>query len=218
MKILVIAPHPDDEVLGCGGTIAKHVNGGDDVYLCIATKAYIPNWTDEFIVKRTQEIEKVRKILGIKKVYFLDFPTVKLDMIPQKDLNSALSRVLDEVKPQTVYIPHKGDLNKDHRLIFESSLVALRPIKNAVRRVLAYEVLSETEWGQPIDFFYHNVYVDISKTMELKREALRAYASELKDFPHPRSLEAVEALAKKRGSEVLVGYAEAFMMIREIIH
>lgn len=217
MKILIIAPHPDDEVLGCGGTIAKHTKEGDEVYLCIVTKGYTPDWSEEFIKNRPKEIEKANKILGIKKTYFLDYPTVKLDTIPQKELNEAISKVVNEVKPDILYIPHKGDLNKDHRLVFESSLVATRPANHKVKKILSYETLSESEWGQPIEVFISNVYVDISETFGKKIEAMKAYGSELKQYPHPRSLEIIEALAKKRGSEVGVKFAEAFMLIREIV-
>jgi LmbE family N-acetylglucosaminyl deacetylase len=217
MKVLIIAPHPDDEVLGCGGAIAKHTKEGDEVYLCIVTKAYLPDWSEEFFKNRPKEIEKANKILGIKKTYFLDYPTVKLDTIPQKELNEEISKVVNEVNPDILYNPHKGDLNKDHRLVFESSLVATRPINHKVKRILSYETLSETEWGQPIEAFIPNVYVDISETFEIKIEAMKAYESELKQYPHPRSLEIVEALAKKRGSEVLLKLTEAFVLVREII-
>jgi len=217
MKVLVIAPHPDDEVLGCGGTIAKYTKRNKEVYLCIVTTGYTPDWSEEFLRNRPKEIEKANEILGIKKTYFLDFPTVKLDTIPQKKLNEAISRVIDEVKPDMLYIPHKGDLNKDHRLVFEASLVAARPINCSARKILSYETLSETEWGQPIETFTPNVYVDISETFETKVKAMKAYESELKQYPQPRSLEIIEALAKKRGSEVGVKFAEAFILIREII-
>ena len=216
MKILVIAPHPDDEVLGCGGTIAKHSENGDDVYLIIATKAYTPDWTEEFIKNREREIKESNKILGIKKTYFLNYPTVKLDTIPQKELNESIAKIVNKIKPDIVYIPFKGDLNKDHRLLFEASLVALRPIHHKVKKILSYEILSETEWGQEIEVFKPNVYVDITKTFNKKIEAMKAYGSELREFPHPRSLKAIEALAIKRGSEIGVKYAESFYLIREI--
>lgn len=215
-KILIIAPHPDDEVLGCGGTVVKHSKTGDEVYLCIVTKAYTPEWSEEFLKNRQKEVEKANKILGIKKTYFLDFPTVKLDTIPQKEVIKAIYKVIDEVKPNIMYIPHEGDINKDHRLVFESCLVATKPINYKIKRILSYETLSETEWGQPIESFTPNVYVNISETFEKKIEAMKAYESELKQYPHPRSLEIVEVLAKKRGSEILVKFAEAFMLIREI--
>jgi LmbE family N-acetylglucosaminyl deacetylase len=217
IKILIIVPHPDDEVLGCGGTIVKHALGGDEIYLCIVTKAYSPDWSEDFLRNRSKEIKEANEILGIKKNYFLDFPTVKLDTIPQKELIGALSKVVNEVNPDILYVPHKGDLNKDHRLVFEASLVATRPANRKIKRILSYETLSETEWGHPIEPFIPNVYVDISETFERKIEAMKAYESELRQYPHPRSLEIIEVLAKKRGSEVGVNFAEAFILIREIV-
>ena len=216
MKVLIIAPHPDDEVLGCGGTIAKHSENGDEIHLIIATRGYTPDWSEEFLENRKIEIKESNKILGIKKTYFLNHPTVKLDTIPQKELNDSIVKIVDKIKPDIAYIPFKGDLNKDHRLLFEASLVALRPLNHKVKKVLSYEILSETEWGQEIEIFKPNVYVDITKTFNKKIEAMNAYKSELRKYPHPRSVEALEALAIKRGSEIGVKYAESFYLIREI--
>ena len=220
MHILIIAPHPDDEVLGCGGTIAKHASGGDEVYLCVVTKAYPPEWSEDEIKERREEVLKANKILGVKKTYFLDSPTVKLDTIPQKELNEAITQVISEVQPEIVYIPHRGDVNKDHQLVFEAAMVAVRPRPTlAVRKVLSYEVLSETEWAAPFveNAFIPNVYMDISETLETKLKAMSEYQSELKEFPHPRSLEAITALAKMRGVAVGVEAAEAFLLVREIL-
>lgn len=219
MKILVIAPHPDDEVLGCGGTIALHSKKRDEVYLCIVTKAYTPDWSEDFIKNRKREMANANKILGIKKTYFLDFPTVKLDTIPQKELNDSIFKIVEIVKPQIVYVPHRGDLNKDHRLVFEAALVAVRPVSDhELTKVLSYETLSETEWGLPSETFTPNVYVDISNTIETKIEAMKAYESEIKPYPNPRSLEMIEILAKKRGAEAGIKFAEAFMLIREVTY
>jgi len=217
MKILVIASHPDDEVLGCGGTIARHREKGDDVYLCIATKAYTPDWSEDFIKNRVKEIEKSNKILGIKRTYFLGFPTAKLDTISQKELNEAIAKIVNEVNPNIAYIPFKGDLNKDHRLLFESALVALRPINLRIKRIMSYETISETEWGQEIEVFKPNIYVDISDTFNIKISAMKEYKSELKKPPHPRSIEGIEYLARRRGMEVHVKFAEAFILIRELV-
>ena len=219
-NILVIAPHPDDEVLGVGGTIANHGKNGDEVHLCVVTRAYPPEWTEEVIGIKRQEVNEASGILGIKGTSFLDLPTVKLDTLPQKELNHAIARVVDAVKPDVVYLPHKGDLNRDHRLVFEAALVALRPLAgNTVSRILCYETLSETEWGIPDaeSVFIPNVYIDITNTLDTKLAALSAYASELKEYPHPRSLEMLKTLAQKRGSEVGIAAAEAFMLVREII-
>jgi LmbE family N-acetylglucosaminyl deacetylase len=216
MRILIVAPHPDDEVLGCGGTIAKYAERGDELNLCIVTKAYTPDWSEGFIRKRPREIARVNEILGIAKTSFLDFPTARLDTIPQKELIQAIANVVNEFKPSVLFIPHKGDLHRDHRLVCEASLVAARPATQRIRKVLSYETLSETEWGAAVVPFVPNVYVDISETYKQKKEALTAYESELRRDPHPRSLKVMAALAKKRGSEAGLERAEAFMLIREI--
>lgn len=214
-RILVIAPHPDDEVLGCGGTIQKYTARGFEVHLCVVTEAYEPEWSSEFIKERPAQIAKAAKILGIKKVHTLNFPTVKLDTIPQKDINDALARVVRQVKPEIVFIPHNGDINADHRIVHESSIVALRPVPGQEARcVLSYETLSETEWGTIP--FIPNVYEDVSGLIPKKIKAMEVYESELKAFPHPRSEEAIDALAKKRGSEAGFKAAEAFCLVREL--
>lgn len=216
MNILVIAPHPDDEVLGCGGTIKKYSKRGNNVYLCVVTKAYTPEWPAEFIANRPKEVKKVNKILGIKKTFFLDFPTVKLDSVLQKDLNSSIAGVIKKVQPEIVFIPHFGDLNKDHRLVHDAALVAARPlVGSSVKKIFAYETLSETEWGPQPFVFVPTVYQNIEATLKYKIEAMSVYASESKS--RQRQPEIIEALAKIRGSESGLPLAEAFMLIREII-
>lgn len=217
MKILIIAPHPDDEVLGCGGAIAKYSRQGHELNVCVATEAYAPDWSEKFIKERPKEIQKVAKILGIKKNYLLGLPTVKLDTIPQKELNQKILALIKRVKPEIVYLPHGGDINKDHRLIFEAGLVALRPSsKTGVKKILCYETLSETAEGRSIKEFLPNFYENIANEFKKKVKAMRVYKSEIKKFPHPRSLAMMEILAKNRGSEAGFKYAEAFMLIREI--
>ena len=218
MKVLVIAPHPDDEVLGCGGTIIKHAREEDEVYLCVITKAYPPEWPEQEVEERKKEVFQAAEILGIKQVYFLDLPTVKLDTVPQKELNDLLTQVIEKVEPQILYIPHKGDVNKDHQIVFDAVMVAIRPKPNStLKKVLSYETLSETEWAAPFqeNAFIPNVYVDILDTLETKLKAMAAYNTELKEYPHPRSLEAISTQAKFRGSTIGVPAAEAFMLIRE---
>jgi len=210
MRILIIAPHPDDEVLGCGGTIKKYTNSGNNVYLCVVTCAYIPDWTEEFIENRKKEIKQANEILGI-----LDLPTVKLDTIPQKKLNDLIAQKIDEIKPEILYIPFGEDINKDHQLVFNASMLAVRSrIGHLIKKVLCYEVLSETEWGSVP--FVPNLYVDILDVLENKLKAMSCYESELKDYPHPRSLEAIKVLAQKRGIESGLKLAEAFQIIKEI--
>lgn len=215
-RVLVIAAHPDDGALGCGGAIARYIKEGKEAYLCIVTRVYTPDWTQKYLENRDKQIDASNKILGIKKTLSLDFPAVKLDTVPQKKLNDALTQVIREVAPELVYIPHMGDLNRDHRLVFEASLVATRPVGNAVKGILSYETLSTTEWGQVFAPFVPNVYIDITETFDTKLKAVAAYADEIRAYPHPRSPEAVKALAQKRGSEAGVALAEAFTLIREL--
>jgi len=215
MKVLIIAPHPDDEVLGCGGTIKKYTKAGNDVFLCVVTKAYAPDWTEKYLQDKLIDIKKSNAALGIKKTYLLGFSTVKLDAIPQKELNDKISAVIKTVDPDILYIPYVGELNKDHRLVFEACLVSSRPFGNKIKKILAYETLSGAMWGAPP--FAPTTYTDIADTLKDKLKAMSCYQSELKEFPHPRSLKNIIALAKKRGSESGLSAAEAFMTVREII-
>lgn len=214
-KILVIAAHPDDEVLGCGGTLRKYADRGAEITVCMVTESYTPEWSEEYIRIKKIEIRKSNKILGITNTVFLEFPAAKLDTIPQKELNGKIADVVTQIRPDTLYIPHRGDIHKDHQLVHEAALVAARPIPGqTISRIFAYETLSETEWG--LVPFWPNCYEGISSTLERKIEAMRAYQTELREFPHSRSTVVLEALAKKRGSEVGVEAAEAFMLVRSV--
>ena len=218
-RVLIIAPHPDDEVLGCGGTIVKHVSKGDEVVLCVVTKAYPPEWSETELKQRKEEVLRVNRILNIQKTYFLDLPTVKLDTIPQKELNDSIFHIIDEVKPEVIYAPYKGDLNKDHQLVFDAVMVATKPkLDNMIKELLCYETLSETEWSAHVSHnaFIPNVWVDISTTLETKLKAMSEYKSEIKEFPHPRSLKGISILSQVRGTAIGVEAAEAFMLIREV--
>lgn len=213
-RILVLAPHGDDEVLGCGGVIAKYARLGAQIGVCIATEPYEPLWSAEYVRRRPKEIAKAHRALGVKKTFMLGFPTVKLDMVGQKEINDKLADVVRKFRPEVIYIPHAGDLNRDHRIVHEAALVCARPVKgNTIREVYAYETLSETEWG--IAPFVPTVYEDVRRSMHAKLSAMRAYGSEVKLFPHPRSPEAIEALAKKRGAESGYERAEAFVLLRQ---
>ncbi len=219
MKILVIAPHPDDEVLGCGGTIKKHILAGDKVYLCEVTKSYTTDFTEDFIKIEMEELKDAAKSLGIKEYFLLDLPAVKLDLVGQKKLNDLILDIANKVKPEIMYIPFYGDINDDHQRVSKACMVVARPKPgSSIKKILAYEVLSETEWGPPVfENFVPNVYVDISSTIDEKIKAMTFYKSQLSEYPHPRSLKAIEVLAKKRGTESGVKFAEAFMLLREVI-
>lgn len=219
MNVLVIAPHPDDEILGVGGTMAKRILAGHNVYVCIVTKGVPPVFSTEFVEKGRAEARKAHEQLGVTETFFLDFPAVMLEQIPRYELNGKIHDVVQKVKPQEVYIPHRGDMQIDHQMITDAAMVALRPkYQNVVERVYVYETLSETGWNIPnvTNEFIPNVYEDITTTLEAKKNAMKQYQSQLGEFPNPRSVGTLEALAKFRGSTVNVLAAEAFQLVREI--
>ena len=218
-RILVIAPHADDEILGVGGVMARNIAEGNEVYVCVVTRGEEPLFTKELVDKLRAETLAAHKVLGITKTYFLEYPAVMLEGVPRYKLNQSIMDVVSEVEPDEVYIPHAGDMQKDHQLVNEAVMVAVRPkYTHKISAVYAYETLSETEWNIPntVNAFIPNVYVDIGSYIETKKKALAYFATQVSDFPDPRSLEAVEALAKYRGSTVKANAAEAFALIREI--
>ena len=219
MNVLVIAPHPDDEILGVGGTIAKRANDGDNVYVCVVTKAGEPLFREELVERGRKECREADHFLGVKETFFLDFPAVRLEEVPRYKLNDGLMQAVQRVKPDEVYIPHRGDMQLDHKMIVDAAMVALRPkYEHVVKRIYAYETLSETGWDIPntVNEFIPTVYEDISDTLDKKLEAMRIFQSQLAGFPAARSLGAIEALAKFRGATVNVMAAEAFTLIREV--
>lgn len=216
MRILVLAPHPDDEVLGVGGTITKYVKDGHEVYVCIVTSV-----DDSDLRKIIQsEAKQAHNILGIKETIYLNFPVVRLRETSMVEMNKSMLDVVDKIKPEIAFIPHKGDMHADHAEVAKSAMVALRPINNPqLKAIYAYETLSETEWNIPSadNLFVANVWNDISDSIDIKKEAMACYKSQLKDFPHPRSLKAIEALSEYRGSTICVRNAECFMLLRNIL-
>jgi N-acetylglucosamine malate deacetylase 1 len=219
VRVLVVAPHPDDEVLGCGGVMARHAAAGDEVRVLVMTRGVADLYSAELIDSVREEMRQAHSILGVKGAQFLDFPAPRMDTVPQHTISDAIGRVLREFQPQTIYIPHHGDMHFEHGLTYQCCLVAARPLdRNAPRRVLAYETLSETEWGppQPAAVFQPTVYVDIEKHLEQKLAAAACFRSQLKPMPHPRSLEAIQSLARFRGATAHLQAAEAFVLVREI--
>jgi len=220
MKKLIIAPHSDDEVLGVGGTALRAIAEKCDVYVCIVTVGTEPIFSTEKISELRKESIKCHKNMGIKGTYYLDYPAAMLEVIPRHELNSSILQVILEVKPDEIYFPHWGDMQRDHQLVAEASMVALRPkYDHVVRHIYAYETLSETGWNIPNlqNEFVPNVYVDISEYLAGKIEAMKLYDSQLGSFPAARSVEAMEALARYRGATIGVSAAEAFELVREII-
>lgn len=220
MRILIIAPHPDDEVLGCGGTIAKFAAEKHEVTVAIMTKAKPPLFSEDYIAQGRREAKEAHKLLGVKETIFLDLPAAELDLTSHGLVNQAISKLLNDIKPDMMFVPFVGDLHLDHQRLFISSLVAARPIsKTYPRKVLAYETVSETNWNAPYlaPGFHPTVYIDISDFLKQKLQAFATFKSQVKQFPHERSIEALDALAKLRGATVYCHAAEAFVLIREVI-
>lgn len=223
MKILCIAAHPDDEVLGCGGTMAK-LSAQNEIYSLILGEGITSR--DESEKQKNDELKSLNenmlaanKILGIKQVFTENLPDNKFDTVPLLTIIKIIEKYITKIKPEIVYTHHKGDLNIDHRITFDAVLTACRPIENMpVKKILSFEIPSSTEWNSysMINSFNPNVFEDISKTVDKKLDAMSAYKNEVRLNPHPRSLEKIKALAEIRGAASGLNYAEAFMLIREL--
>ena len=221
MKILVIAPHPDDELLGCGGTLLRRKSEGAILGWVIMTKiSEDTGWSKNSVQERENEIEQVQKGLGVQPehLFQLGFPTTKLDTFPMGELIAKVSEVFQIFQPEEVFIPHQGDVHSDHRITFEAVSACTKWFRYpSVKRVLTYETLSETEFS--LDYskaFQPNVFVDISSYLEQKLELLNIYGSEIDDFPFPRSETAIRALAQLRGSNSGFENAEGFRTLMEL--
>ena len=220
MSVLVIAPHPDDEVLGCGGTIAKNVENGEEVFVVVVTKGCEPLFHQDSVEKVREECKAADALLGVRKTIFLDFPAAMLEDVPRYKLNDALVDVIQGIKPSTVFIPHRGDMQLDHKMITDASMVALRPKYNhTVSKIYQYETLSETGWDVPnvTNAFIPTAYSDITGFLNLKLDAMKQFSTQIASYPNPRSVEAIKALAMYRGSNVGLSAAEAFELVREIV-
>jgi len=220
-KNLIIAPHYDDEILGVGGTISK-LNKKEEFYVCIITNGSLSatkNVIRKNFLKKQNIIKNIVKLTNISKYYSLNLPATKLDQIALSNISDSLIKVIKKVKPYKVYIPSNKDMHIDHRITFEASLVALRPIYNQkIEMVLSYEVLSETDWGSELGKkFNPNYYQKISKEdLEFKIKLFKFYESEVKKYPHPRSEKGIKNLASIRGQYINCNYAEAFEIVKYI--
>ena len=219
MKVLVIAPHPDDEVLGLGGTMHRLAGEGHNVITAIATKGWEPLYPESQVTEVRVEAKGANELLGVKKVHFMDLPVTRLHAMPQHELNAAFDALIAQEQPELVFLPFPGDRHEDHRQVFDASLVALRPVadRGYVKRILCYETVSETHWSaahvEPA--FQPQLWIDISDHLQAKLAAMRKYASQLRAAPDARSLEAISALATWRGSVMGMHAAEAFGVLRE---
>jgi N-acetylglucosamine malate deacetylase 1 len=218
-RVLVIAPHPDDEVLGVGGTMARLAAEGSEIYVLIVTKGTPPMFDEEYFNQVRREALAAHKLLGVKETRFLSLPAAHLDTIPHAEVNAQISQVCAELEPDVIFVPFLGDIHNDHQLVFLSTMVAARPNQAfSPRTIYAYETLSETNWGAPYltPSFSPNVYIDITETIKVKLDAISLYDSQLRNFPHERSIETLKALALLRGSTVGCHAAEAFVLVRDI--
>ena len=223
-KVLVVAAHPDDEVLGLGATIKK-LSCEHDVYILIVTEGcssqYRGQDVDSIIAEKKEMARKAAKILGAKDVLFGDLPDMRLDTVPHTEVNAVIENAVDEIKPEIVFTHHFGDVNLDHQMVYRSTLVATRPsVNSCVKKLYTYEVLSATEWqsSQAAHVFIPNTYVSVNAEMlEAKKQALKAYSMELRACPHTRSAEAIDNLAAYRGQSVGICAAEAFCLLREVL-
>jgi LmbE family N-acetylglucosaminyl deacetylase len=217
---LVVAPHPDDEVLGIGGTIARLVNAGREVHVAIVTSGQPPKFTEEQTHTVRSEAAAAHELLGVSETHWLGFPAAELAEHPHGTLNARLGRLISELGPDLVFAPHPRDIHMDHQLSFLSTLVASRPHQaNYPETILAYETLSETNWNAPYltPAFTPNVFIDITDTLETKIDAFRKFTSQVRSAPHERSPEALTALATLRGATIHRPAAEGFVLIRAVI-
>jgi len=212
MRILIIAAHPDDEVLGMGGTIKK-LSSKNQIDLCVISEGVTAQYTNKKMIKvRKESCKKSSKILGIKKITFLDFPDMRLDTIPHLELNKSVEQVISKIKPEIVFTTPNNDLNKDHQIVFETTLIATRSTSSNVKEILSYEL--------PVIIknpFLPNRYVKINKEIKHKINAFKMYKSEIEKLPHPRSIKAIENLSIQRGIESGLKNAEAFQIIKSIM-
>ena len=233
MNILVIVAHPDDEVLGMGGTILKHAKKRDKVTVAYLTtgitsrrstnyknnsKYKITKKQEDNLKKQISELRndarKVCKLLRVKKIKFFDFPDNELDTVSLLEITKTVEELIMEVKPERIYTSHFGDLNVDHRVVFKSVLTAIRPSGIKINELLCFELLSSTEWSFSYDF-KPNYFIDIKNELQNKVKAMKLYKNEIRKYPHPRSIEGIQHTAKKWGIVSGFNAAEAFQLIRK---
>ena len=218
--VLVVAAHADDEALGCGGTIARHVAEGDSVYLVLMADGVNSRTgaSEADMELRRSAAERAQKILGITEVQYLGFPDNRMDSIPLMDIVQVLEPVVQRISPSVIYTHHHGDLNIDHSRTQEAVMTACRPQPGcSVKEIYGFEILSSTEWATPqTKPFTPTLYVDISAQFPTKLAGLEAYVEEMRSTPHSRSVAHVEVLAQHRGYSIGVQVAEAFVVYRMI--
>ncbi len=214
-KILVLSPHADDEILGCGGFISKYSKLKYNIFVLILTNANkgAPEiFSEEKINKIRNEAKKANNIIGTSKIFFENLPALNLNNYPFYKITEIIENYLENINPEIVLIPSSNDIHEDHKIIFKAAKVSMRTNKKRnLKKILSYEVLSETEWNENEKSFNPNYFVNLKKSeIDNKVKAFLKYKSQVKKFPHPRSKEAIINLSKVRGSQSFMEYAEAF--------
>lgn len=222
-KILIVVAHPDDEVLGCFGTVARLIKEGYEAYTLILgegktsrdEKRVVENKKDEIEILNS-EIKRANDTIGIKKTFIYNFADNRFDSVDLLDIVKVISKVKEEIKPDIIFTHYENDLNIDHTITYKAVLTATRPMENeCVKEIYSFEILSSTEWNYPISFS-PDVYFDIENFIDIKLEAMKKYYSELCEYPHPRSLDGIKLNAQYNGMRVGKKYVEAFKCIRII--
>lgn len=222
-KVLVIAAHPDDEVLGCGGTVARLNKEGHKITTLILGEGVTSRDDTRDVKKREKNIlelkedaKKANAILGVREVFFHNFHDNRFDTVPFLDVVKVIEKIKNQIKPDIIFTHYEKDLNIDHQVTYKAVITATRPLKGeSVKEIYSFEIPSSTEWSYPLSFS-PNVFYDISETIDIKLKAFEEYESELREYPHPRSLEGVKLIAKNWGMKVGLNYAEAFKIVRII--
>lgn len=222
-RILIIAAHPDDEVLGCGGTVRRLVDEGYEAYTLILGEGITSRDRERGVEKRKKEINDLKKhakeanhIIGVKKIFFYSFPDNRFDTVPILDIIKIIENVKRQLKPSIIFTHYQQDLNVDHKITYNAVITATRPISDeSVREIYSFEILSSTEWAYPCSFS-PNVFFIINETIQHKIKAMEAYKSELRSVPHPRSLQGIKINAESWGMRIGVGNAEAFVCVRAV--
>ncbi len=219
MKTIVIGPHPDDELLGCGGTLLKRKKEGDEIAWILVTKITEDGgWSKKEILNKEIQIKNVKKGLGIKDSNFfpLNFETTSLEQIPKSKFINSISKIFNKFLPEEIFIPHPGDAHSDHKVTFEAAAACTKWFRYpSIKKVLTYETLSETDASLNREVIFEpNYYVDINETIKDKCELIKIYEGEISNFPFPRSIKAIKALASVRGSQSGFNAAEAFSLLK----
>jgi len=222
-NVLIIAAHPDDEILGCGGTAAKYVKAGYQVSSLILGEGITARdkkrdrlKNEDKIAKLKRDVYHANKKIGVLKTFVYDFPDNRFDSVPLLDIIKVIEKVKREILPSVIFTHFEHDLNVDHRIVYQATITATRPFRGeTVKEIYSYEVPSSTEWAYPLKFS-PDVFFDVSQTMSFKTRALKEYQNEMRGYPFPRSIKGIEAIAAVWGMKIGVRYAEAFQAVRII--